>query len=112
MVSGRTPSAVALGVLPLTILGVIPSEAPLALAVLGVTGLLAFSPEGAEAADDADAADEEPPAAAADGGGPDADDDAGREEDPLEGAEPAVQSVEESEEGTPGVSDGDRAPWL
>jgi hypothetical protein len=114
----RFGSAVALGVLPLTILGVIPSEAPLALAVLGVTGLLAFSPEGAEAVDDADAADEEPPAAAADGGGPDADDDAGREEDPLEGAEPAVESVEsiesveEGEDGAPGVSDGDRAPWL
>jgi len=108
----RFGSAVALGVLPLTILGVIPSEAPLALAVLGVTGLLAFSPDGTEAADDADDADGESPAAAADGGTSDADDDPGREEDPLEGAEPAVESIGESEEGTPGVSDGDRAPWL
>ena len=104
----RFGSAVALGVLPLTILGLIPSEAPLALAVLGVTGLLAFSPDGTEAVDDADG---ESPAAAADGGTPDADDAFGREEDPLEGAEPAVESIEESE-GTPGVSDGDRAPWL
>ncbi|PSQ44502.1 hypothetical protein BRD14_01050 [Halobacteriales archaeon SW_5_68_122] len=108
----RFGSAVALGVLPLTILGVIPSEAPLALAVLGVTGLLAFSPDGTEVAEEDDDADGESPAAAADGGTPDADDDSGREENPLEGAEPAVESIEESEEGTPGVSDGDRAPWL
>jgi len=42
----RFGSAVALGVLPLSLLGFVPSEAPLALAVLGVAALLAFDPSG------------------------------------------------------------------
>lgn len=41
----RFGSAVALGVLPLTLLGVIPSDRPLALAVLGVTCLLSIDPD-------------------------------------------------------------------
>ncbi len=46
----RFGSAVALGVLPLSILsiGPIPSDAPIALAVLGLTALLAFDPEGTD----------------------------------------------------------------
>ncbi len=43
----RFGSAVALGTLPLGLLGVIPGNAP--LAVLAVTGLLAFDPEGGAA---------------------------------------------------------------
>lgn len=45
----RFGSAVALGVLPLSLLGVVPGNAP--LAVLGVAGLLAFDPSGAESID-------------------------------------------------------------
>jgi hypothetical protein len=58
----RFGSAVALGTLPLGLLGVIPGNAP--LAVLAVTGLLAFDPDGRAAA-----TREEPPLA--DGGHPD-----------------------------------------
>jgi hypothetical protein len=98
----RFGSAVALGILPFTILGIIPTEAPLALAVLAVTALLAFNPDGAtlgvgeESTTDA--------TAAADGGARD---------EPFEDAESAVEPVDADEEtGSPGVSDGDRAPWL
>jgi hypothetical protein len=41
----RFGSAVALGVLALSILGLVPTEAPLALAVLAVTALLALDPD-------------------------------------------------------------------
>jgi hypothetical protein len=40
----RFGSAVALGVLPLSVFGLVPGDAPLSLAVLGVTALLAFDP--------------------------------------------------------------------
>lgn len=43
----RFGSAVALGVLGLSVLGVVPSSAPVPLAVLGVTAVLAFDPGGA-----------------------------------------------------------------
>jgi len=114
----RFGSAVALGILPLTILGIIPSEAPLALAVLGVTGLLAFNPDGADAtADEGTPTGDEPPAAA-DGGAPDGDAPEGSEadvdtdDDLFDGTERAVEAIEEGENGSPGISDGDRAPWL
>ncbi|WP_459193842.1 DUF5794 domain-containing protein [Halosimplex sp. J119] len=42
----RFGSAVALGVLPLSIFGLVPGDAPIALAVLGVTALFAFDPSG------------------------------------------------------------------
>ena len=42
----RFGSAVALGVLTLSVLGFIPTDAPVALAVLGVTALFAFDPDG------------------------------------------------------------------
>ena len=44
----RFGSAVALGVLGLSVLGLVPSDAPLALAVLAVTALLAFDPGEAD----------------------------------------------------------------
>ena len=43
----RFGSAVALGVLALSVLGVMPTTAPVALAVLGVTALLSFDPQEA-----------------------------------------------------------------
>jgi len=109
----RFGSAVALGILPLTILGVIPTEAPLALAVLGVTALLAFSPDGADSPTSETGGDGPP--AAADGGAPEetdpdeAPDDAGS--GAFEAADGATRSVEDGD-GSPGASDGDRAPWL
>lgn len=47
----RFGSAVALGVLSLSILGILPSEAPVALLVLAVTALLAFDPTRAQERD-------------------------------------------------------------
>jgi len=47
----RFGSAVALGVLPLSLLGFIPGNAPVALAVLVVTALLAFDPQRARERD-------------------------------------------------------------
>jgi len=41
----RFGSAVALGMLPLSIFGLVPGDAPLALAVLGLTAVLAFDPD-------------------------------------------------------------------
>lgn len=98
----RFGSAVALGVLPLTILevGPLPVEGPLALIVLAVTGLFAFNPEGAmdASSEDADAA------AATDGGTPD---------DPFdEDIDEAVERVDDEESTSPGSPEGDRAPWL
>jgi len=43
----RFGSAVALGVLALSVLGVMPTDAPVALAVLAVTALLSFDPQNA-----------------------------------------------------------------
>lgn len=48
----RFGSAVALGILPLSIFGVIPGNAPVALAVLGVTTLLALDPQRARERDE------------------------------------------------------------
>jgi hypothetical protein len=97
----RFGSAVALGVLPLTILevGPITGEEPLALAVLALTALLAFNPEGAIDVDDAGSAP------AATDGGPGA--------DPAGDGE-STPTVEDDGDGdgSPGVADGDRAPWL
>lgn len=101
----RFGSAVALGVLPLTILelGPITGEEPLALIVLGITALLAFNPEGA--VDVSDPA----PAAATDGGPDDPDGDVDFEDD---GVDPDREGDGDGDAGAPGVSDGDRAPWL
>jgi hypothetical protein len=91
----RFGSAVALGMLPLSIFGVVPGDFPLALAVLGVTVLLAFDPE------------------------------ADQPEEPTLDTSPmsnggAVYETDEDGEGTglsgdPGLDNGDddgHAPWL
>jgi hypothetical protein len=132
----RFGSAVALGVLPLSLLGLIPENAPLALAVLAVTSLLAFDPDGRG---DPLAADETP-GPVADGSGAGgveraaaeaesvvaaaaptlADDDeydiaieaVDPEADPGVGAVAPEEEDDDDVDHTPGVSDGDRAPWL
>ncbi len=94
----RFGSAVALGVLPLTILevGPITGDEPLALIVLALTALLAFNPDGA--------LDPEPtPTEAATDGGPDGEVDFGEDDEATE---------DNDGDGSPDVSDGDRAPWL
>ncbi|WP_276261337.1 DUF5794 domain-containing protein [Haloglomus litoreum] len=119
----RFGSAVALGVLPLSILELIPANAPLALAVLGITSLLAFDPDGRGGplpADEAEGpvAEDEPlgPIVAADGEGG-----AGDAEVAIENVDPdatprvdavAPDEADDEVDHTPGISDGDRAPWL
>ncbi|MFC6988484.1 DUF5794 domain-containing protein [Haloplanus sp. GCM10025708] len=86
----RFGSSVALGMLALSVLGVMPTDAPVALGVLCVTAVFSFDPDAAgDAVADRSAAESE--AAVADGG--DADDDAGSSH--------AYLGEEES-----------RAPWL
>ncbi|MFT4884827.1 MAG: hypothetical protein ACI8U4_002345 [Natronomonas sp.] len=106
----RFGSAVALGVLPLTILevGPITGEEPLALVVLGITGLLAFNPEGAMDAEAIESATETP--AAADGGNAESPIADAAVEGPL--PEEAAEEPDRSEDGSPGIEDDDRAPWL
>ena len=111
----RFGSAVALGVLPLTILevGPITGEEPLALAVLAITAVFAFNPEGA--IDPAPAATDggpEPPAEGIDfeEPGPESDGEPDPDLDPE--SEPDAGPDGEDGPGAPGVSDGDRAPWL
>ena len=101
----RFGSAVALGVLPLTILevGPITGDEPLALIVLGLTALLAFNPDGAL---DRDPAPDSAPETA---GSPDTP----PEDEPLERDVDGVENVEDVDEtAAPGASDGDREPWL
>lgn len=123
----RFGSAVALGVLALSIIApeVVPSNAPVALAVLAVTAVLAFDPGSAEG----DASPSDPEAAPATSQESGAADDIGPA---LAGDDGSPQATAESEDvgnvavgrdapdsgdaddagGSPGISDGDRAPWL
>ena len=66
----RFGSAVALGVLSLSILGIIPSQTPLALAVLGVTALLSIDPGANEPEPMIQTVADEDVNAATDGGQP------------------------------------------
>jgi len=101
----RFGSAVALGVLPLSIFGLIPGDAPIALAVLGVTALFAFNPEAEMeyGSEPSEGPDEAP---VADGGD-------------LESVDEDDEEAEDDEpESVPGrvsnyvTADNERAPWL
>jgi len=97
----RFGSAVALGLLPLSLLGMPYGNAP--LAVLVVTGLFAFEPGGdAMAADSTDASDDAPSPPAADAPSPEGAMADGGQDDADEDETPADAPV--STEG--------RAPWL
>ncbi len=108
----RFGSAVALGVLSLSVFGVMPTEAPIALAVLAITALLAFDPGRAQTPeweyhpDDIDIT-----AALADGGSGDVPDElAATTVDPAgEDDDPAPEP-----DGSGGDDTGlmERAPWL
>ncbi|WP_436929041.1 DUF5794 domain-containing protein [Halosimplex halobium] len=101
----RFGSAVALGVLPLSIFGLVPGDAPIALAVLCVTALFAFDPDGDREYDGVPGDVSDDPAVA-DGGEPE--DAEAQPEDPAD----------DESESVPGrVSDyvtaeDERAPWL
>ncbi|WP_299263859.1 DUF5794 domain-containing protein [Halorientalis sp.] len=85
----RFGSAVALGVLPLGLFGLVPGDAPLALAVLGMTFLFAFDPQDSVAdlrSDDG-----------SDGG------DQSRADDEYDSVGPASPDT---------VAEEDHAPWL
>ncbi len=109
----RFGSAVALGVLPLSILGLAPGRAP--LAVLAVTSLLALDPGERvemEAVDtDTDAPAESPTSDESDNGDPTpAVTDGGKNADVEE---PAESDPAEAAYGYPGEEKGDeRRPWL
>ncbi|WP_226013069.1 DUF5794 domain-containing protein [Halomicrobium salinisoli] len=99
----RFGSAVALGVLPLSIFGFL-GNAPVALAVLGVTTLLSFDPQRARERDaewDPDRVDVT--AAFADGGASQG----VSHDDPDSEPHPTVDLDEDDEDG-----DEDRLPWL
>ena len=114
----RFGSAVALGVLPFSILG--PIDAPIALAVLAVTSLLAFDPDGRGDPLPAD----ETAGPVADGGDREAGSDpetdsesgseSGSESEPPRPVGSATEDRDSDDDsgGSPGISDGDRAPWL
>jgi len=93
----RFGSAVALGVLALSIVGVVPSQAPVALIVLAVTALLALDPERAREAESQYMPDEIDVTAAMSDGGQE-----------TEGEEPEDERVL-TEAGSP---DRDRPPWF
>jgi len=92
----RFGSAVALGMLALSVLGLMPTEAPVALGVLCVTAVFSFDPDAASAAG-ADAESNEGDAADADD---DADDTPATADD--DDARPSPFPIEEES----------RAPWL
>ncbi|MFC7226836.1 DUF5794 domain-containing protein [Salinirubellus salinus] len=106
----RFGSAVALGVLPFSLLGPPALQnAPIALVVLVVTSLLAFDPSGQGDPRPAESAT----GPVADGGG--------QRSGPSESAsEPAAVDAgptasgdsDDDERGSPSISDSDRAPWL
>jgi len=93
----RFGSAVALGMLALSVLGLMPTEAPVALGVLCVTALFSFDPDRADTVSDAD--DEEAVDADTD---TDADDDDHDADQQSDDARPSPFPIEEES----------RAPWL
>jgi hypothetical protein len=108
----RFGSAVALGVLPLSIFGIIPGNAPLALAVLGITALFAFDPSRATEAEWEFQPDEiDITAAMADGG----EGDETSRKRRLQALADAAEGEGDGEEDPPAPS-GDpaveRLPWL
>lgn len=105
----RFGSAVALGMLALSVLGLMPTDAPVALGVLAVTALFSFDPDGA-GSPVADADHGGAGAAARDDVGFDTDagaDDAGDDAPPY-----PVDHADDADDGV-WPSDGEsRAPWL
>jgi len=91
----RFGSAVALGMLALSVLGLMPTEAPVALGVLCVTAVFSFDPDRAGVAGDAETEDDADDA-------DDADDDSADQPSDDQDARPSPFPIEEES----------RAPWL
>ena len=89
----RFGSAVALGMLAFSVLGLMPTEAPVALGVFCVTAVFSFDPGQSDAAEAADSDDD----------GPDADDAVDDHDD---------QQSDESRPSPFPVEEESRAPWL
>jgi hypothetical protein len=125
----RFGSAVALGVLALSIVApeVVPANAPVALAVLAVTAVLAFDPSATDSGPSttAGAVESGPPAdpTTSEAAGPGLVGDGGSTRDvqgsgaATDGGATGSAAGEETgdadeADGNAGISDGDRAPWL
>jgi hypothetical protein len=91
----RFGSSVALGMLALSVLQLMPTEAPVALGVLVVTAVFSFDPDRSPtAAEEHD----------------DADDDSAAESDPADGPVPEPDPAPASGSGVPAVADGGDDP--
>jgi hypothetical protein len=113
----RFGSSVALGMLAIDVLGVLPTDRPIALGVLGVTALFAYDPAAAESVEEYDhglESDDDPvessevpvPSAVADGGN--------RDESASDAESEVSNDAEDGGDagyGYPAESDS-RAPWL
>ena len=110
----RFGSAVALGVLPLTIVGPLESDAPIALAVLAVAALLALDP--GDQFDPGESSSDEPKADAQAVTDSQTVTDGGEYDDERPPVEATVESVDADSAttayGYPGEDDGERRPWL
>lgn len=98
----RFGSAVALGMLALSVLGLMPTEAPVALGVLCVTAVFSFDPDAASAVEADTDADADPNEDAADASDDDADDGDDAPATADDDARPSPFPIEEES----------RAPWL
>jgi len=120
----RFGSAVALGVLALSVVGLIPENAPVALAVLAVTALLAFDPGRAREADEIYEPDKiDITAAFSDGGNEDPTERQPAAETPADASNPSDDETppfpdprmgDESANTSPnaGDSESQRPPWF
>ncbi|GGJ09808.1 hypothetical protein GCM10008995_19640 [Halobellus salinus] len=123
----RFGSSVALGMLAIDVLGLLPTQAPVALGVLGVTALFAYDPsaetaDGAEVGDDPVADDGDPaaepeaapPAAGALASLSEAVSDGGDAEEAASDANAADDDAESGGDVGYGYpeTDGSRSPWL
>lgn len=94
----RFGSAVALGMLALSVLGLMPTEAPVALGVLCVTAVFSFDPDAASAAEADDDADPRADAAAS---------------DEADGADDGPATADDDARPSPfPIEEESRAPWL
>ncbi|MFB6080696.1 MAG: DUF5794 domain-containing protein [Haloferacaceae archaeon] len=101
----RFGSAVALGMLALSVLGLMPTEAPVALGVLGVTAVFSFDPGDAAVPDRDETDATEPPTAAA---AP-----VGFETDSADGEAHSGYPIDHDADGETWIGEEDvRAPWL
>lgn len=103
----RFGSAVALGVLPLSILGIIQANVPLALSVLAITSILALNPGGGNVSGSGSTSTPVP-----DGGASSEQNGPQNGDSVVDGDHADETDNDPDDSDDSGVSDGDRAPWL